>query len=66
MFTSLFTLTISLYTPLGVYCVIYPSFRGNIEEFDFSIPMLRMIYCTIFPIAVLYFPPGSVLEGKVV
>ena len=40
MFTSLFSLTISLYTP---YCVIYPSLQGNIEEFDFSIPLLRMI-----------------------
>ena len=27
--------------PKGV--VIYPSLRGNIEEFDFSIPYLRMI-----------------------
>ena len=26
-----------------VYCVIYPSLRGNIEEFDFIIPLLRMI-----------------------
>ena len=27
MFTSLFSLTISLYTPWGVYYVIYPSLR---------------------------------------
>ena len=46
MFTSLFSLTISLYTPSGVYCVIYPSLQGNIEEFGFSIPLLRMIQWT--------------------
>ena len=47
MFTSLFSLTISPYTPQGVYCVIYPQLRGNIVEFDFSIPLLRMIKWTI-------------------
>ena len=43
MFTSIFSLEISPYTPKGVYCVIYPSPRENIEEFDFSIVLLRMI-----------------------
>ena len=28
-----------------MYCEIYPSLRGNTEEFDFSILLLRMIYC---------------------
>ena len=43
MFTSLFWLKISPYTPYGVYCVIYPSLQGNNEEFDFSILLLKMI-----------------------
>ena len=42
MITSLFSLTISPYAPQGVYCVIYPSLRGHIEEFYFTIPLLRM------------------------
>ena len=48
MFTLLFSLTNSLYTLKGVYCVIYPSLRGNIKEFDFSIPLLRMISCIVY------------------
>ena len=43
MFTSLFSLAIFPYNPKGVYFVIYPSLQGNIEDFDLSIPLLRMI-----------------------
>ena len=43
MFTSLVLWTNSQYTPQGVYCEMYPSLQGNTEEFDFSIPLLRMI-----------------------
>ena len=32
MITSLNSLTISLYTPEGVYCEVYLSLEGNTEE----------------------------------
>ena len=32
MMTSLISLTISLYTSLGVYSEIYPSLEGNIDK----------------------------------
>ena len=38
MFTSLSSLTI---IPEGVYYAIYPSLRGNIEEFDFSMLIIE-------------------------
>ena len=43
MITSLISLTISPYTPCGVYCEIYPLLEGNTEELHFKIPLLRMI-----------------------
>ena len=46
MIPSLFSLTISQYTPWGVYCEIYSWPKGYIEEFNMSIPLLRMIHCT--------------------
>ena len=42
-----------------MYCVIYPSLRGNIEELDFNIPLLRMIYCSRCLIIPLYFSPHT-------
>ena len=46
---SLFCLTISPYTPLEVYCEIYPSLEGNIERSisQYSIFYL-MIYCEVY------------------
>ena len=47
MFPSLFSLTISAYSPQGAYCEIYPSLEGNTLEFNFNIPYLRMKYCLV-------------------
>ena len=38
MIPSLISLTISLYTPQGVYCEVCPSLEGNTDEFNFNIP----------------------------
>ena len=45
----------SLYPSQGVYCEIYLRLRGNTEEVDFSISLLRMIQCAIFDFAPLLF-----------
>ena len=37
-------LTISPYTPWGVYCEMYPLLEGITQEFNFNISFLRMIY----------------------
>ena len=44
MIYSLISLTISPYTPQGVYCQIYPLLEGNPVKFNFNIQYLRMIY----------------------
>ena len=44
MIISLISLTISMYTPEGVYCEIYPLLEGTTVEFNFNIPYLVMIY----------------------
>ena len=43
MITSLVSLTISPYTPYGVYCEMYPLLEGNTEVFMFNIQLLIMI-----------------------
>ena len=43
MITSLILLKISPYIPYGVYCELYPSLEGKTEEFNFNIPLFKMI-----------------------
>ena len=54
IFPSLISLTTSSFTPQGVYCEKYPLLEGNMVEFNFNIPYLRMIYCTVQHCTALY------------
>ena len=44
MIPSLNSLSISLYTPKGENCEMYPLAKDNMVELNFNIPYLNIIY----------------------
>ena len=47
MSTLLISFIVSLYAPMVCTVKYNPLLEGNTEEFNFNIPLLRMIYCTV-------------------